>query len=121
MANPTQITGTLPTANTDGTAIAGGEITGLKVVISYAADNAVQSTTPVFSTVVDVKSLNADANGNFTIPLPSTLAPGNKYSVVLFTEAVSQGVVEESAPTNSVEFAIAAPSVPNPPSALSVS
>lgn len=112
MSNPTKVVFTLPTTNVDGTALALSDVTGIKL-------NVLNSEGVVgFSVVVAVADLGLDASGSGSIPLPSF--PSGSYSVVLFTESVSQGVAVESAGSVSVPFVVALPSIPNPPQAVSV-
>lgn len=112
MANPSKVVFTLPTTNTDGTALAVSDVTGVKI-------NVLDSAGVVgFSTVVDTAGLQIDANGSGSIDLPGL--PSGSYSVVLFTESLSQGVGVESVGSDPVPFAIANPSIPNPPVAVSV-
>src|ERR1700741_2963244 len=112
MANPTKVVFTLPTTNTDGTPLAVADVTGVKINV-LNSDNVVG-----ISTVVAVADLGLDSSGNGSIPLPSL--PSGSYSVVLYTESVSQGVAVESAASAAVPFIIAQPSIPNPPVAVSV-
>lgn len=112
MSNPTKVVFTLPTTNTDGTALPVADVTGVKLSV-LTSTGAVGE-----SSVVGVASLNLDANGNGSIALPSL--PSGTYQVVLNTEAVSQGVAVESAASAPVSFVVAIPSIPNPPSAVSV-
>lgn len=112
MSNPTKVVFTLPTTNVDGTPLAVKDVTGVKINIldSHGAVGV--------GSVVGAASLNLDASGNGFIDLP--VLPSGSYSVVLFTETVSQNVAEESAGSVPVPFVIALPSVPNPPTAISV-
>lgn len=112
MANPTKVVFTLPTTNVDGSALPVADVTGVKINV-LNSDNVVG-----FSSVVAVADLGLDASGNGSIPLPSF--PSGSYSVVLYTESVSQGVAVESAGSTPVPFTIAQPSIPNPPTAVSV-
>lgn len=112
MSNPTKVTFTLPTTNTDGTPLQIADITGVKINVLDSSGNV------GFSSVVGSASLNLDSAGNGTIPLPK-FPPGN-YSVELFTESVSQGEAVESSASTSVPFTVAQPSIPNPPTAVSV-
>lgn len=112
MSNPTKVVFTLPTSNTDGTPLSVADVTGVKVNILDANGNV------GISNVVGTASLNLDASGNGSVALP--VLPSGAYQVVLYTEAVSQGVAVESAAASAVSFSIAIPSVPNPPQAVSV-
>jgi len=112
MANPTKVVFTLPTTNTDGSPLAVSDVTGVKLTILDSAGNV------GISTVVDTASLGIDSSGNGSIALPSL--PSGSYSVVLYTESVSQGQAVESAGSTPVPFVIANPSIPNPPTAVSV-
>lgn len=112
MPVPTKVVFTLPTTNTDGTALAVADITGVKVNI-LNSDGAVG-----VSNVVGTASLNLDGSGNGSVDLP--VLPSGSYSVVLFTESVSQGVAVESAGSVPVPFVVAIPSIPNPPVGISV-
>lgn len=113
MTNPTKVVFTLPTTNTDGTALAASSVTGVAYEVRDAS-NAV-----VAHTSVATADLGLDVSGNGVFSLP-TLSPG-QYSVVLFTEGVSQGVAVESVASASVTFVIeTVPSIPNPPVAVSV-
>lgn len=112
MSNPTKVVFTLPTTNTDGTTLTLAEVTGVKLNILDSGGSV------GVSSVVGTASLNLDSAGNGSIDLP--VLPSGSYSVVLFTESVSQGVAVESAGSTPVPFVIAVPSVPNPPTAVSV-
>lgn len=112
MSNPTKVVFTLPTTNADGTALDPANVTGVKLQILDSNNNV------GVSTVVDKASLNLDAANSGFIVLPQL--PSGSYSVVLFTEAVSQGVAVESVASPGVPFVIAVPSIPNPPTAISV-
>lgn len=112
MANPTHVVFTLPTTNVDGTALAVKDVTGVK--FSVLDHNGAVG----FNTVIGTASLGLDANGSGSIPLPTL--PSGSYTVVLATESVSQGVAVESAGSVPVPFDVAIPSVPNPPTAISV-
>jgi len=112
MSNPTKVVFTLPTTNSDGTALDPANITGIKLEI-LDSQGKVESTT-----VVEKANLNLDSAGNGFILLPTL--PNGSYSVVLLTEAVSQGVAVESVASPSVPFVIVIPSIPNPPVAVSV-
>ena len=112
MSNPTTVRFTLPTTNTDGTALDRASIIGVKVnILNDKGEVGV-------SNVYDIASLNPSDVGDCVVNLP-TLPSGN-YSVVLYTEATSQGQAVESASTVPVTFVIAIPSIPNPPLAVSV-
>lgn len=113
MSNPTKVVFTLPTANTDGSALNLADISGVKFTVFDSATG-----TPGIGGVVGTADLNLDAQGNGSISIPD-LPPGT-YTVALNTEAVSNGTAVESAPTAPVTFVFAAPSIPNPPSAVSV-
>lgn len=112
MSNPSQVTFTLPTTNTDGTLLDPANETGVKINVLDSAGNV------GFSTVVDKAHLNLDATGSGSVALPAL--PSGSYSVELFTEAVSQGVAVESPASAQVPFVVAQPSIPNPPTAVSV-
>ena len=112
MSNPTKVVFTLPTTNTDGSPLPVADVTGVKLNILDSAGNV------GVSSVVGTASLNLDSNGTGDIPLPNL--PSGSYSVVLYTESVSQGVAVESAGSNAVPFVVAQPSIPNPPQAVSV-
>jgi|SRR6185312_6092679 len=109
----TNIIFTLPTANTDGTALPTSAITGIKVGVGTVSGK--------YTKFVEDTTLTPDANGQCTFPISALgLGPGT-YFVALQTDSVSQGVAEESVPSNEVSFVIPPPpSVPNPPSAVSV-
>lgn len=113
MTTPTNIVFTLPTANTDGTSLPVSAITGIKVGVGTVSGK--------YTKFVEDTTLNPDANGQCTYPIANLgLSPGT-YFVALFTDSVSQGVAEESSASGEVSFTIPpAPSVPNPPSAVSV-
>jgi len=112
LSNPTKVLFTLPQTNTDGTALAVSDVTGVKLNVLNSAGEV------GFSTVVGTASLGLDAAGNGSIPLPQL--PSGNYSVVLYTESVSAGQAVESAGSAPVAFVIANPSIPNPPSGVSV-
>lgn len=112
MSNPTKVVFTLPTTNTDGTVLNVADVTGVKLNILDSVGNV------GFSTVVGTSSLNLDPDGNGSIPLP--VLPSGSYTVVLYTESVSQGTAVESVGSVSVPFVVAIPSIPNPPVAVSV-
>lgn len=103
MTNPTTVTFTLATTNTDGSALDPATVTGTKVQILDSTGN--------------VGVTDEVAAGATTYTLPKLKA--GTYSVVLFTDATSNGDAVESASTAPVSFSIAEP-VPNPPSAVSV-
>lgn len=104
MANPTTVVFTLATTNTDGSALDPTAVTGTKVQI-LDSTGAVGVTDEVAAGVT-----------SYTLP---KLKAGT-YSVILFTDATSNGDAVESDATAPVSFSIAEP-VPNPPSAVSVS
>lgn len=112
MTVPTKVVFTLPTTNTDGTALAISDVTGVK----YSILNS-EGVVGV-SAVVASADLGLDASGNGAIPIP--VLPSGSYSVILNTESVSQGVAVESAGSVPVPFVVALPSIPNPPVGISV-
>ncbi len=104
MANPTQFTWVDPTTNTDGSAVAAGEITGYTIGVGVASGNYTMLT-PVSSPTATSEPLSS---------LSSVLAPGTYFAAI---RAESTG--GPSAFSNEVSFAIAAP-VPNPPTGFTV-
>jgi hypothetical protein len=112
LTNPTKVVFTLATTNTDGTVLAASAVTGVKYEISAAGS-------VVASATVAASDLGLDVAGNGAFNLPK-LNPGS-YSLVLYTESVSQGSAQESVASTPVPFSIEAiPSIPNPPVAVSV-
>jgi hypothetical protein len=103
LSNPTKVVFTLATANTDGSSLDPATVTGTKVQILDSSGN------------VGVTDNVAAGVSEYTLP---KLAAGT-YSVVLFTDAVSNGEAVESAASAPVSFTVAEP-IPNPPSAVSV-
>lgn len=103
MSNPTKVVFTPATTNTDGSALDSAAITGTKVQIIDSAGN------------VGITDNVAPGVAEYVLP---KLAAGT-YSVVLFTDATSNGEAVESAGSAPVSFSISEP-VPNPPSAVSV-
>lgn len=99
MANPTQFTWVIPTTNTDGSAVAAGEITG------YTLGVGTVSGTYSISTPI----ANPAATSEPIASLSQVLAPGTYFAAI---RAESTG--GPSAYSNEVTFSIAAP-VPNPP------
>jgi hypothetical protein len=96
MPNPTAYNWVAPTKNTDGTAIAAGEITG------YSIGQRPTSGTPgTYTSTVNV-------SGAATLTAPITLGPGS------WTAAIQTVGPTDSAFTTEVSFVIAPP-VPNPP------
>lgn len=107
MSNPSKFTWTDPTTNTDGTALASGEITGYIVGVRPASGTA--GTYP--------STLTAPAGS--TSALLSALAPAlalGTYFAAVQTESTTNG---PSAWSAEVSFTLVI--APNPPSAFAVS
>lgn len=103
MSNPTKVVFTPATTNTDGSALDPATVTGVKVQILDSAGN------------VGVNDTVAPGVAEYVLP---KLKAGT-YSVVLYTDATSNGDAVESVGSTPVSFSISEP-VPNPPSAVSV-
>lgn len=112
MANPTQITWTDATTNTDGTPIAAGEVTGYTVgVRSTTAAGSVAGTYPFTA------SAPATATSELLSALSAVLPADTYVAAVQSTGPVNSGWSAESAP-----FTIAAPlPVPAAPTNVVVS
>lgn len=106
MANATQISWTDPTTNTDGSAVASGEVTGYLVGVRLASGSA-----GVYPYTVSVAPTSLSAPLSSLAPtLPST---GSFLAAVEALSANSSGW--------SVEAAFTLAATPNPPQAVTVS
>lgn len=104
---------TLPTTNVDGSALAPADITGIKIGVGTVSGT--------YTKFVEDTALTPDATGQVSYDIAGLgLAPGT-YFAALYTDALSQGVAEESVASAEVTFTIAPlPVAPNPPTAVSV-
>jgi hypothetical protein len=107
MANPTKITWTAPTLNTDGSAIAAGEITGFNI--------GVRAATGVLGTYAYTGTVSTPTA---TSELLSALSPQPPYGVSLIAAVQTVGPTD-SAWGESGPFTLSAP-VPAVPTAVSV-
>lgn len=106
MANPTKFNWTDPTTNTDGTAIAAGEITGYSIGVrpSTGTPGTYTVVTPVAGAAVTSEALAS---------LSSVLVPGSYAAAIQTIGPVDSGWSAE------ITFTITPP-VPNPPSAFGI-
>jgi hypothetical protein len=110
MGNPTNAKFNPPTANTDGSPIAAGEIT------SYLLEVGPVATPQSFPVSFKDLDIAPAPDGTISVPLDSlgALAPGNYMGVV-----IAQAGAVQSAPSDPAAFTIAAVVVtPNPPTGL---
>lgn len=113
MPNPNNAIFTPPTSNTDGSAIAPGEIVKYTLAVGLKVASGVQT----FPTTFDDVDVTPNVDGTISVPLASlgVLVPGIYAGVV---KAVTAGGVS-SAPSTQANFTLAPIIItPNPPTAL---
>lgn len=116
---PTTVTLTLPTANTDGTPIAAGEL--VDVEVGYGSTSAGGNPSFTYANVVDevLSAVDPTATPTVTFPWSDVTSAALPVGVTYIAVRMKTAAGTVSAWSSEAQWTVAAP-VPNPPTGFSV-